>query len=474
MTPVVLSGGVGSRLWPLSRGMYPKQLIALADEKLSMLQQTVQRTAGLAGMHPALIVCNEEHRFMVGEQMQQIGVANATIMLEPQGRNTAPAIALAALAIAARDPEEVMVVMPADHIIADLDVFQNAVVIAAKQAKAGALVTFGIVPTSAETGYGYIRAGKPVGQGAYSVAEFKEKPNAANAQHYLDSGDYYWNGGIFVFTAKSYLEELKSFAPDVYDCAERAIKGVVPDLDFMRVDAEEFAKSPNISIDYAVMEQTARAAMVPLAAGWSDVGSWSALWEVSDKDQNGNSVKGDVLLHDTHNSHIYAEDKLVSAVGVQDLIIVSTSDAVMVTSRDQAQSVKAIVSQLTDQGRSQASHHRKVYRPWGWYDSIDSSERFQVKRIQVKPGARLSVQMHNHRAEHWVVVKGQAEVLNGEKTFLLEENQSTYIPIGTTHALRNSSDTEPLEIIEVQSGSYLGEDDIVRFEDNYGRAGSTK
>jgi mannose-1-phosphate guanylyltransferase len=353
-------------------------------------------------------------------------------------------------------------------------VFQNAVVIAAKQAKAGALVTFGIVPTSAETGYGYIRAGEPVGQGAYSVADFKEKPNAANAQHYLDSGDYYWNGGIFVFTAKSYLEELKLFAPDVYDCAQRAITGVQADLDFMRVDAEEFAKSPNISIDYAVMEQTARAAMVPLAAGWNDVGSWSALWELSDKDQNGNSVKGDVLLHDTHNSHIYAEDKLVSAVGVQDLIIVSTSDAVMVTSRDQAQNVKAIVSQLTDQGRSQASHHRKVYRPWGWYDSIDSGERFQVKRIQVKPGARLSVQMHNHRAEHWVVVKGQAEVLNGEKTFLLEENQSTYIPIGTTHALRNPSDTEPLEIIEVQSGSYLGEDDIVRFEDNYGRAGTTK
>ena len=437
-----------------------------------MLQQTVLRTECLAGIKPPVIVCNEEHRFMVGEQMQQINLKQATILLEPEGRNTAPAIALAALSIAAKDPDEMMLVMPADHVIANEAEFSKAVEIGVSRAREGALVTFGIVPNAPETGYGYIRAGQELENGAYQVSEFKEKPNADLAQEYIDSGEYYWNGGIFVFTAKAYLDELQKFEPAALQAAQRAMAGATNDLDFLRIDAEAFAESPSISIDYAVMEQTELANMVPLNAGWSDVGSWAALWEVSDKDQDGNAIHGDVLLHDTKNSHIYSESKLVSAVGVENLIIVATDDAVMVTHRDQSQNVKAIVNQLKEQGRSQVSHHRKVYRPWGWYDSIDAGERFQVKRIQVKPGAKLSVQMHNYRAEHWVVVKGRAEVLNGEQTFELTENQSTYIPIGVTHALRNPSDSQALEIIEVQSGSYLGEDDIVRFEDNYGRAGT--
>ncbi len=474
MTPVILSGGVGSRLWPLSRGMYPKQLLCLVDEQYSMLQQTVLRSEGLDAVERRIVVCNEEHRFIVGEQLNQIECTNACILLESKGRNTAPAIALAAFEVAKSNPDEVMLVMPADHVIANINVFHAAISKASELALEGDLVTFGIVPQSAETGYGYIKAGKPIGDGGFDVAEFKEKPSQEIAESYLASGDYYWNGGIFVFTAASYLEELKRFEPEVYECASRAVSGARADLDFLRIDDEAFAQSPSISIDYAVMERTARAKVVTLDAGWNDVGSWSALWDVSEKDEYGNAVTGDVLLSDTRNSHIYSESKLVSVVGVDDLVVVETDDAVLVTNRDNSQNVKAIVSQLESLDRTQASHHRKVYRPWGWYDSIDSGDRFQVKRIQVKPGARLSVQMHYHRAEHWVVVKGTAEVLNGDKTVLLRENESTFIPIGVTHALRNPSETQTLEIIEVQSGSYLGEDDIVRLEDNYGRAGSTK
>lgn len=468
MIPVILSGGVGSRLWPLSRGMYPKQLLPLADDSLSMLQQTAQRTQGIVNMSAPLVVCNEQHRFMVGEQLQQIGFNGCNILLEPEGRNTAPAIALAALTIARQNPDEVMLVMPADHVIANIDGFQAAIATAGELAQSGNLVTFGIVPQGAETGYGYIKAGK-MSDGGFDVAEFKEKPSKDTAQQYVESGEYYWNGGIFVFTAASYLAELEKYAPDIYSAAQAAVDGAQPDLDFIRVDAKAFAQSPSISIDYAVMENTHKAKMLPLDVGWNDVGSWSALWDVSAKDECGNAIKGDVLLHDTHNSHIYAETKLVSAVGVQDLIIVETDDSVLVTNRACAQDVKEIVRQLKAADRSQVNHHRKVYRPWGWYDSIDSGNRFQVKRIQVKPGAKLSVQMHHHRAEHWVVVKGTAEVTNGDDTFLLKENESTYIPIGVTHALRNPSSSQPLEIIEVQSGSYLGEDDIVRFEDHYGR-----
>jgi len=466
MIPVILSGGVGSRLWPLSRGMYPKQLLNLVDSEQSMLQQTLTRLNGLSKVAAPVIVCNEEHRFMVGEQLLQLSIKEATILLEPDGRNTAPAIALAAFHA---DPDEVLVVMPADHVISDIVSFQTAIEVANKLALQGDLVTFGIVPTSPETGYGYIKAGAGV-EGGYGVAEFKEKPAADTAKKYLDDGGYFWNGGIFVFTASAYLAELKKFAPEVFKACERSMRLAKTDLDFLRVDEAAFATSPAISVDYAVMENTSKAKMVPLNAGWNDVGSWSALWDVSGKDSSDNAITGDVLLENTKGSYIYSENKLVAAIGVENLVIVETDDAIMVSSREHAQDVKKVVEQLKHQQRSQVSHHRKVYRPWGWYDSVDVGERFQVKRIQVKPGARLSVQMHNHRAEHWVVVKGTAVVLNGDDTITLNENESTFIPIGSVHSLHNPSEEHALEIIEVQSGSYLGEDDIVRFEDNYGRS----
>lgn len=472
MIPVVLSGGVGSRLWPLSRGMYPKQLLPLVDGDLSMLQQTVLRTSNIEGVKAPIVVCNEEHRFMVGEQLQQVGIGGASILLEPEGRNTAPAIALAAFTASHED--ELLLVMPADHVVRDVSAFQAAVSDAAQLAAKGGLITFGIVADTPETGYGYIKAGSQAEHGGYVVDEFKEKPDAETAAAYIASGDYYWNGGIFVFTASSYLNELERLAPEVYKAAQKATSSVRNDLDFIRIDEEAFAASPDISIDYAVMERTDKAQVVPLDAGWNDVGSWSALWDVADKDPNGNALHGDVITHDTKNSYIYSGGKLISTVGVQDLVVVETADAVMVADKSKAQNVKEIVKQLKTEKRPQASHHRKVYRPWGWYDSIDAGKRFQVKRIQVKPGAKLSVQKHYHRAEHWVVVKGTAEVLNGDETMLLQENESAYIPIGTTHALRNPSENEPLEVIEVQSGSYLGEDDIVRLEDNYGRVGTSK
>jgi len=469
MIPVILSGGVGSRLWPLSRGVYPKQLLPLVDERWSMLQQTIQRTESLEHVEPPIIVCNDEHRFIVGEQISQLGLTGATILLESEGRNTAPAIALAAFAATSNDDDPVLIVMPADHVIADQQAFSAAVADAKKLAESGSLVTFGVVPQSPETGYGYIRAGDQHQGIGYTVAEFKEKPTKEVAATYLESGEYYWNGGIFVFRASVFLDELRQYAPAVYESVEEAFDQSQKDLDFVRVDQQSFAASPSISVDYAVMEKTDKAVMVPLDVGWNDVGSWSALWEVSEKDSRGNSISGDVLLHDTANSHIYSEGKLIASVGVRDLIVVATDDAIMVAHRDKAQDVKEIVKQLKSEQRSQVNHHRKVYRPWGWYDSVDAGDRFQVKRIQVRPGARLSVQMHHHRAEHWVVVKGVAEVLNGDDTIILKENESTYIPIGVVHALKNPSDTLPLEIIEVQSGEYLGEDDIVRFEDNYGR-----
>jgi len=470
MIPVILSGGSGSRLWPLSRDMYPKQFLPLIDPEFSMLQQTALRTQEIVGVQAPIVICNETHRFMVGEHLQQIGIKDAAILLEPEGRNTAPAIALAAFKILQNNPDEVLLVMPADHVIEDLDSFLKVLGQAERLAQLDHLLTFGIVPTAPETGYGYIRAGESIDRWAYQVSEFKEKPDLKSAEQYIRAGNYYWNGGIFVFTAKAYLAELQKYAPEVYQAAAQAMAGAKADLDFIRVDVEAFLKSPSISIDYAVMENTDKAAVLPLDAGWSDIGSWPALWDVLDKDQNGNVIHGDVLLHDVTNCYAYAETKLVSLVGLQDLIVVETDDAVLVMHKNRAQDINEIVKQLKGSERTQTRHHRKVYRPWGWYDSVDVGQCFQVKRIQVNPGARLSVQMHRHRAEHWVVVKGQAEVLNGEQTVNLEENQSTYIPIGVTHALHNPSDTEPLEIIEVQSGSYLGEDDIVRFEDSYGRS----
>lgn len=472
MIPVVLCGGVGARLWPLSRCVLPKQLLALAHDDWSMLQQTVLRTRSIADIVSPVIVCHEEHRFMVGEQLQQVAISDATILLEPQGRNTAPAIALAAftaLSDSKYQDDPCLLVMPADHIISDSPAFLNALAVARLQAEADRLVTFGVVPNSPQTGYGYIKVGRDLSEGVFAVDEFKEKPTLEAAEHYLLSGDYYWNGGIFVFKASVFLAELKKFAPQIYLACQKAVSGSKRDLDFLRIDSECFHASPSDSIDYAVLEKTDKAVVVPLDAGWSDVGSWSALWDVSDKDQNGNAIFGDVLIHNTRNSHIYSESKLIAAVGVKDVVVVETDDAVLVASMNQSQQVKKIVEQLQAQGRSQVNHHRKVYRPWGWYDSIDKGDGFQVKRILVIPGARLSVQLHHRRAEHWIVVKGVAEVLLGDKTFMLQANESTYVPIGVIHALGNPSEDEPLEIIEVRSGSYLGEDDIVRLEDQYGR-----
>ena len=469
MIPVILSGGVGSRLWPLSRGLYPKQMLRLVDDKWSMLQQTVQRAERLVGVKPPIIVCNEEHRFMVGEQLHDISCEGATILLEPEGRNTAPAIALAALFALRSDQNAILLVMPADHVIGNFAAYQEAIDNAQILAEMGCLVTFGIVPDKPETGYGYIKAGQSIANG-FKVTEFKEKPTAVTAAKYVADGGYYWNGGIFMLQAATYLAELQHYAPDVYAAAVKAMSATSSDLDFLRVDAGAFSKSPSISIDYAVMEKTDKATVVPLDAKWSDVGSWAELWEIADKDANGNAVSGDVVLKNTRNSHIYSENRLIATLGVEDLVVVETADAVLVAGREHAQHVKDLVEQLNKHQRPHVDHHRKVYRPWGWYDSVDSGERFQVKRIMVKPQAKLSVQMHEHRAEHWVVVKGVAEVLNGEQTIVLNENESTFIPIGTKHSLKNLSKIDDLEIIEVQSGSYLGEDDIIRFEDQYGRA----
>jgi len=468
MIPVVLSGGSGSRLWPLSRGVYPKQLLPIVDQEVTMLQQTLQRVEGMRNLASPIVVCGEEHRFMVGEQCQQLGL-DATIMLEPEARNTAPAIALAAWAAMAQQ-DDVLMVMPADHVIADVALFQRVAQAAIDLAEKDQLVTLGVVPQSPETGYGYIKADKDAEpRDFYDVLEFKEKPSLELAQCYLDSGDYYWNSGIFVFKASSYLSELKALQPDIYHATQKAAAGAALDLDFIRIDNDEFLQSPAISIDYAVMEKTTKAKVIPLDVGWNDVGSWSALWAMFDKDAQGNVVKGDVLLHETNNSHVYADSKMVAVIGADDLIVVEMNDVVMVVHRDSAQSVKCVVDRLKKQGRTQVDTHRKVYRPWGWYDCIDDDPGFQVKRIQVKPGAQLSVQRHQYRAEHWVVISGVAEVLKGDDVIRLIENESINISIGEIHSLKNPSQEQALEIIEIQTGSYLGEDDIERLDDLYGR-----
>jgi mannose-1-phosphate guanylyltransferase len=457
-----MAGGSGTRLWPLSRAGHPKQFLALNGDK-TMLQQTVERLADLP-VSESITICNEEHRFFVAEQLREID-ALGKIILEPVGRNTAPAIALAALAEKANDP--LLLVLAADHVITDQRAFTNAVVEAVPHAESGKLVTFGIVPTEAHTGYGYIEAGESL-DGAYFVASFKEKPDSETAAKYLNGGGYYWNSGMFLFKASHYLNELEAHRPDIAAACRGAMTNVSSDLDFIRLDAVAFAKCPGDSIDYAVMEKTKDAVVVPMSAGWNDIGSWSSLWDVSEKDGSGNSVSGDVILHDTTNSYIRAEDKLVAAVGIDDLVVVSTKDALLVAHKDRVQDAKRIANKLREDGRTEWELHREVYRPWGKYDSIDSGDRYQVKRITVKPGAKLSVQMHHHRAEHWIVVSGSARVTIGDDVFLLAENESTYIPVGIVHALENPGRV-PLEIIEVQSGSYLGEDDIVRFEDRYGR-----
>lgn len=468
LIPVILSGGSGTRLWPLSRKGFPKQFLSfLASQTLFQSTLTrLSRDANSSGFAP-IVVCNEQHRFTVAEQLQEIGAQNSGIILESDGRNTAPAVAVAALHALAVNPNAVMLVLPADHVIKDEARFYEAMLQAKQAASEGRLVTFGIVPTSPQTGFGYIKASAK-GEGFSKVDAFVEKPDEETAASYVASGDYYWNSGMFAFRADVYLKELAHYRPDIYDASQKAYEGAAKDMDFIRLDKEAFLSCPDESIDYAVMEKTDQAVVMPLDAGWSDVGSWSAIWEVSDKDEKGNTLKGDVLLQDTQNSLLFSEERLVAAVGVKDIILVETKDAVMVAHKDCVQDVKKIVQQLKAENRPEADWHRQVYRPWGCYDSIDSDERFQVKRITVKPGATLSLQKHHHRAEHWIVVSGTAEVTCDDKVFLLTENQSTYIPLGSTHRLSNPGKV-PLLLIEVQSGSYLGEDDIVRFEDQYGR-----
>ena len=469
MKPVVLAGGSGSRLWPKSRAALPKQFLALTSEQ-TMLQETLQRLDGSSAANP-IVICNDAHRFLVAEQLRQMGGDHGGIILEPVGRNTAPAIALAALHAMQTDDDPVLLVLAADHLIKDSAGFQAAVSKANELAMEGNLVTFGIVPDQAHTGYGYIKGGEAIGVGM-KVDEFVEKPDLATAQQYVDSGNYFWNSGMFMFKASVYLAELKKHAPEMYSICEQAIASESKDLDFIRIDPEIFATCPDDSIDYAVMEKTALAAMVPLDAGWSDVGNWSSLWETADnKDEKGNVIVGDAILEGVNNSYINAEERLIAVVGLDDVVVVETKDAVMVANKNKVQDIKNVVNKLKAEQRPEFQFHREVFRPWGSYDSIDNGKRFQVKRITVKPGEKLSVQMHHHRAEHWIVVSGTANVTIGEKTQLVTENESVYIPIGDVHALENPGKI-PLELIEVQSGAYLGEDDIVRFSDRYGRTES--
>lgn len=463
--PVILSGGSGTRLWPLSRGQYPKQFLPLVGAN-TMLQETVSRLQGMEGLKMPIAVCNEDHRFMLAEQLREIGVKPAAIILEPVARNTAPAVAVAAMA--ADSDTDILLVLPADHVIQDVAALHRAVELAKRQAEQGFLVTFGIVPTAPETGYGYIKSGGKLPDGAFNVEAFVEKPDAQTAESYVQSGEYFWNSGMFAFQAGRYLQELEKFNPRMYAACGEAFNKSRRDADFIRLDKVAFAACPADSIDYAVMEKTGNAVMIPLDAAWNDVGSWSALWDVTHKDAAGNAVKGDVLTVDAANSFLHAESKLLAVVGVRDLIVVETDDAVMVAAKDRIQDLKQVVEILKLQKRPEAEIHRKVYRPWGYYDAIENGERHQTKRIVVKPGAKLSLQMHHHRAEHWIVVKGTALVTKGDEIMLLTENQSTYIPLGTLHRLENPG-VIPLEMIEVQSGSYLGEDDIIRYGDQYGR-----
>lgn len=471
MIPLVLSGGSGSRLWPLSRAHYPKQFLSLTGEQ-TMLQETLGRLRGLPfEISPPFVVCNEQHRFMVAEQLLEMNIDSYRILLEPVGRNTAPAVALAALMAPA---DSILLVLPADHVIRDVSAFQNAIELAKVEAENGALVTFGVVPSSAQTGYGYIHASNRMNskkQGRLSatkIERFIEKPDLSTAQAYVESGDYYWNSGMFAFKAECYLEELERFQPEMLSVCQAALEQASVDMDFTRLDRDIFSTCPADSIDYAVMEKTENAVVIPLDAGWSDIGSWSTLWDVSDKDEMGNTYKGDVLTVDTENSYFHTSGRLLSAVGVKNLIVIETDDAVLVADKNHVQNVKELVNLLKTQGRNEIESHRKVYRPWGFYDSIAANGRYQAKRIVVKPGARLSLQKHYHRAEHWIVVQGTGVVVRGDEEITLSVNESIYIPIGVKHRLENPG-IIPLEIIEVQTGDYLGEDDIVRFDDQYGR-----
>ncbi len=468
LQPVLLSGGSGTRLWPLSREAYPKQFLALAGDE-TMLQATWSRVAGISDLAP-IVVANEEHRFLVAEQLRQIGAPTPAIVLEPIGRNTAPAIAAAALQSMADHGDPVLLVLPSDHVVRDADAFRAAVRAAIPTAENGALVTFGIVPTTPETGFGYIQADDSAGviDRVRRVARFVEKPDSPTASEYLATGGYYWNSGMFLFRASRYLEELQRHRPDILSATRAALETAQRDGDFIRLDRDAFAACPADSIDYAVMEKTDAAMVLPVDIGWSDLGSWAALWDVATRDADGNATLGDVIAIDSRNSYVHAR-RLVALVGVDDLVVVETDDAVLVARKDRVQQVKDVVARLKDDQRSQAALHREVHRPWGSYDSVDVGDRFQVKRIKVKPGAQLSLQSHTQRAEHWIVVSGTARVTRDNDVFELHANQSTYIPIGAKHRLENPG-TQMLELIEVQSGDYLGEDDIVRYDDVYGRA----
>lgn len=466
LIPVILSGGSGTRLWPLSREALPKQFLKLTSEH-SLLGETLLRTRNLQEVAAPILVSNEEHRFVVAATVQQVMPGPADILLEPVGRNTAPAIALAALQALLRSEDAILLVLPSDHVIRDNQRFADAVIIASRAASEGRMVTFGIVPDCPHTGYGYIKKGT-AHDAWFDIAEFVEKPSLERANTYVDSGDYLWNSGMFVFQARRYIEVLEKFQPDMLRQCRAAFEKRQQDLDFTRIDKAAFAACPSDSIDYAVMEKTDVAVVVPLDAGWSDVGSWTALWEINPQDENGNVVRGDVIIEQVKNSYIHSEGRLVTALGMEDCIIVDTDDAVLVASKDRVQDVKKIVEKVKAKDRQEHRFHRKVHRPWGTYEGVALSDRFQVKRITVNPGARLSLQKHHHRAEHWVIVKGTAMITRGEEQFLLTEDQSTYIPLGVLHRLENPG-VIPLEIIEVQTGSYLGEDDIVRFDDKYGR-----
>jgi mannose-1-phosphate guanylyltransferase len=459
--PVVMAGGTGSRLWPLSRTLYPKQFLSLTSSS-SMLQETIMRLDGLEHEHP-LIICNEEHRFIVAEQLRQHKLQHSGIILEPVGRNTAPAIALAALQALKINNDPILLVLAADHVIQDNAAFLTAIENALSLAVSGKLVTFGIVPNKPETGYGYIKQGKPVSTFAFEVSEFVEKPNSVTAQKYLDEGTYYWNSGMFMFRASRYIEELKLYRPDILDACSNALEGASLDLDFTRLNTESFIQCPDESIDYAVMEQTSDAVVVPLDADWSDVGSWSALWEVDVKDNNENVIHGDVIAIDTERSYLYSQHRLISAVGLTDLIVVETKDAILVSHKDKVQSVKDVVNNLKSRSRNEYLQHRELYRPWGTSDAVSEGSRYHVRKVTVKPGERTATQIHYHRAEHWVVVTGTAKVYFNDTTKLLTENESTYIPVGIPHSLENPGKI-PLEIIEVRTGAYLDDDDVVRLE----------
>lgn len=462
---VILAGGSGSRLWPLSRSQHPKQFLALDGEK-TMLQTTLERVIDIVEGDP-MVICNEQHRFIAAEQIRELDIT-AEILLEPVGRNTAPAIALAALQSLKSGEDPLLLVLAADHVIGDAAIFRQQVLKAEVLAEDGALVTFGIVAVEAETGYGYIRRGVPDGDG-FKVIEFVEKPDKERAQAYVDSGEYYWNSGMFLLKASCFLSELEKFRPDILEVCREAIADTAQDMDFLRINKSAFAACPDESVDYAVMEKTERAVVVPLDAGWSDVGSWSSLWSIADKDQHGNAVRGDVITYSTENSFIHSTNRLVATVGLKNVVIIETKDAVLVSDKNCVQNVKRVVERLNTEEREEGRLHREVFRPWGKYDSIDKGRRYLVKRITVKPGGKLSVQMHHHRAEHWIVVSGTAAVRRDGEDLLLTENESVYLPLGTIHSLENPGKI-PLELIEVQAGSYLGEDDIVRFEDRYGRA----